>query len=73
VVIGDARSHDRAPATAETRQLAYQSRRLYWLNPEPRHEWDTGDSRLSVYAALCTDTFEVASLRQLAAAVARIS
>ena len=73
VVIGDARSHDRQPALAQTRELAYLSRRLYWLNPEPRHEWDRDDSRLSAYAALCTDTFEVASLRQLAEAVARIA
>jgi uncharacterized protein with von Willebrand factor type A (vWA) domain len=73
VVIGDARSHDRLPALAETRELAYRSRRLYWLNPEPRREWDADDSRLSSYAALCTDTFEVASLRQLAEAIARIS
>ena len=48
VVIGDARSHDRPPALAETRELAYRSRRLYWLNPEPRREWDLDDSRLSV-------------------------
>jgi uncharacterized protein with von Willebrand factor type A (vWA) domain len=73
VVIGDARSHDRPPALAETRELAYRSRRLYWLNPEPRREWDTDDSRQSAYAALCTDTFEVASLRQLADAVARVA
>jgi len=73
VVIGDARSHDREPALAETRELAYRSRRLYWLNPEPRREWDADDSRLSSYAALCTDTFEVASLRQLAEAVTRIA
>ena len=73
MVIGDARSHDREPALAETRELAYRSRRLYWLNPEPRREWDADDSRLSSYAALCTDTFEVASLRQLAEAVTRIA
>jgi hypothetical protein len=73
VVIGDARSHERPPAVPEVRELAYRSRRLYWLNPEPRSEWDTTDSRLSSYAALCTGTFEVASLRQLADAVARIA
>jgi len=73
VVIGDARSHEHPPAVPEVRELAYRSRRLYWLNPEPRAEWDTTDSRLSAYAAHCTGTFEVASLRQLADAVARIA
>jgi hypothetical protein len=73
VVIGDARSHHRRPAVPEIRELAYRSRRLYWLNPEPRSQWDTTDSRLSAYAVHCTDTFEVASLRQLADAVARIA
>lgn len=73
VVIGDARSHDRRPAVPEVRELGYLSRRLYWFNPEPAAEWDTGDSRLSWYAVHCTDTFEVASLRQLADAVARVA
>ena len=73
VVIGDARSHQRPPAVPQIRELAYRSRRLYWLNPEPRSEWDTTDSRLSAYAVHCTGTFEVASLRQLADAVTRIA
>jgi hypothetical protein len=73
VVIGDARSHERPPAVPEVRELAYRSRRLYWLNPEPRSEWDTTDSRASAYAVHCTDAFEVATLRQLADAVTRIA
>jgi uncharacterized protein with von Willebrand factor type A (vWA) domain len=72
IVAGDARSHDRAPATAAMAELAHRARRLYWLNPEPRREWDTIDSRASEYAAHTTDTFEVATIRQLTAAVSQI-
>jgi len=72
IVAGDARSHDRAPATAAMAELQHLARRLYWLNPEPRREWDTVDSRASEYAAHTTDTFEVATIRQLTAAVSQI-
>lgn len=73
LVAGDARSHDRPPALPQLAALGRAARRLYWLNPEPRREWDTADSALSDYAAHCTDVFEVATLRQLADAVARIA
>jgi uncharacterized protein len=42
---------------------------VYWLNPEPRADWDTYDSEMSAYAAHCASTFEVRNLRQLVAAV----
>ncbi|MGW0712388.1 VWA domain-containing protein [Streptomyces sp. NPDC002643] len=73
LVIGDARTHDRAPALAQTKELHRLSRRLYWFNPEPRPEWDTGDSRLSQYAAHTTRVFEVSTLRQLGDAVTHIA
>ncbi|GEC03261.1 VWA domain-containing protein [Streptomyces spinoverrucosus] len=73
LVIGDARTHDRLPALAETKELHRLSRRLYWFNPEPRHQWDTGDSSLSLYAAHATRVFEVSTLRQLGDAVTHIA
>ncbi|WP_162602530.1 VWA domain-containing protein [Nocardioides daejeonensis] len=72
IIAGDARSHEHAPATAMVAELRYRARRLYWLNPEPRTEWDTLDSRASEYAAQCTDAFAVATIRQLATAVTQI-
>ncbi|MFD4599790.1 VWA domain-containing protein [Streptomyces sp. NPDC058464] len=72
IVAGDARSHDREPATAVIAELRHRARRLYWLNPEPRAEWDTLDSRATEYAARCTGAFEVSTIRQLTAAVAQI-
>jgi len=72
IVAGDARSHEREPATAAVAELQHRARRLYWLNPEPRREWDSLDSRASQYAAHATEAFEVSTIRQLTAAVGQI-
>lgn len=72
IIAGDARAHEREPATSVVAELGHRSRRLYWLNPEPRREWDRLDSRASEYAVHCTDAFEVSTIRQLTAAVTQI-
>jgi uncharacterized protein with von Willebrand factor type A (vWA) domain len=73
VICGDARSHDRPPAIGPIRELAHRSRKLFWLNPEIRQEWNTKDSHLESYSIHCDGTYEVATLRQLADAVAAIA
>ena len=73
VICGDARSHDRPPAIGPIRELAHRSRKLFWLNPEIRQEWDTKDSHQESYSIHCDGTYEVATLRQLADAVAAIA
>ena len=73
IICGDARSHDRRPAAPAMAELGRRSRRLYWLDPEPRAEWDLADSDLALYEMYCTDVFEVSTLRQLAECVARIA
>ena len=72
IVAGDTRSHRRDSASRELAELQHRARRLYWLNPEPRHEWDQLDSCASEYANHCTDFFEVSTIRQLIAAVTQI-
>ena len=72
IIAGDARSHDRLPATPEIAELAHRARRLYWLNPESRGEWDLLDSRATEYGNHCTNTFEVATIRDLIGAVTQI-
>ena len=72
LITGDARTNH-LPARADVlARVAGRCRRTYWLNPEPRRQWDTFDSRMSAYAAHCTEAFEVRNLRQLAACVASI-
>ena len=72
IIAGDTRSHRRDSATAELAELEHRARRLYWLNPEPRHEWDTLDSCATEYGNHCTEFFEVSTIRQLVSAVTQI-
>jgi alkanesulfonate monooxygenase len=44
LVLGDARSNYGDPALPALRAMAARARRAYWLNPERRSAWDTGDS-----------------------------
>jgi hypothetical protein len=72
LVLGDGRSHDREPAVQQLAGIARAARRMYWLNPEPRAEWDTDDSRMSRYRPHCAGVFEVATLRRLEHCVSEI-
>ena len=42
-----------------------QAHSIYWLNPEPRSDWNTSDSIMTTYAAHCDGVYEVRNLRQL--------
>jgi uncharacterized protein with von Willebrand factor type A (vWA) domain len=44
LVLGDARSNYGDPGLAALHDMAERARRAYWLNPERRSAWDTGDS-----------------------------
>ncbi len=44
LVLGDARSNYGDPALPVLRAMTARARRAYWLNPERRSAWDTGDS-----------------------------
>jgi hypothetical protein len=44
LVLGDARSNYGDPNVPALQRLAGRARRAYWLNPERRGAWDTGDS-----------------------------
>jgi uncharacterized protein with von Willebrand factor type A (vWA) domain len=64
LVLGDARSNYTDPALAVLRDLADAARHSYWLNPEHRRQWDTGDSAASAYAAI-VPMVECRNLEQL--------
>ncbi len=72
IIAGDTRSHRRESAVGELAEIQHRARRLYWLNPEQRHEWDTLDSCATEYGNHCTDFFEVSTIRQLIGAVTQI-
>lgn len=73
VVLGDARTNYRHPGAQALEGLQRRARRVWWLNPEPRSAWDTGDSVASSYARYVEEMVEVRNIRQLAAFVERLA
>jgi uncharacterized protein with von Willebrand factor type A (vWA) domain len=47
------------------KEMRHRARHVYWLNPEPRSYWDTGDSIVGEYGIHCDGVFECRNLRQL--------
>jgi uncharacterized protein with von Willebrand factor type A (vWA) domain len=70
VITGDARTNYRDPDPTAFRTIAARVRRVIWLDPEPKDEWERNDSALAAYRPHCDGVFEVRTLRQLAAAIA---
>ncbi|MGW5263065.1 vWA domain-containing protein [Microbispora sp. NPDC004025] len=68
LILGDARSNYQAPALGTLKRLAGQARHAYWLNPEPRAQWDTGDSLATSYGSV-VPMHECRNVAQLAAFV----
>ncbi|POM22354.1 VWA domain containing CoxE-like protein [Actinomadura rubteroloni] len=52
LVLGDARSNYGELSLPVLEAMAGRARHAYWLNPEPRGLWDTGDSAASRYGAI---------------------
>ncbi len=73
LVLGDARTNYRHPNAQALERLQRRARRVWWLNPEPRSAWDTGDSVASSYARYVEEMVEVRNVRQLAAFVERFA
>jgi len=65
IIAGDARANYRSPNADVLGAIRHVSRGVYWLNPEPRAYWDTGDSVMGRYARHCDAVHEVRTLRQL--------
>ncbi|MFJ9537675.1 VWA domain-containing protein [Streptomyces sp. NPDC101225] len=70
-VLGDARTNMSDPNLAAVRHTAERARRVYWLNPEPRAQWGTGDSAAPEYAEL-VEMHECRNARQLGALITRL-
>jgi uncharacterized protein with von Willebrand factor type A (vWA) domain len=65
IVLGDARTNYHDPAERIVQALGKRAARVYWLNPEPRAAWDSGDSVIGSYAAYCDGVYECRNIRQL--------
>jgi uncharacterized protein with von Willebrand factor type A (vWA) domain len=64
LILGDARSNYGDLALPVLTELAERAKHAYWLNPERRGIWDTGDSRAGEYGALVS-MVECRNLAQL--------
>ena len=65
LILGDARNNYHASQSWVLEDLQARARRVYWLNPEPRDYWGSGDSIVGEYGAHCDDVVECRTLRQL--------
>ncbi|MHB8671636.1 MAG: vWA domain-containing protein [Acidimicrobiales bacterium] len=65
ILLGDARNNYHASGAWVVKALRQKARHVYWLNPEPKSYWDTGDSIVGEYAMHTDGAFECRNLRQL--------
>jgi hypothetical protein len=73
IITGDARNNYRDAGVEGLRLIHERARKVYWLNPEPKREWNTADSIMEIYAPRCHGVFEARNLRQLAEFVYQIT
>jgi uncharacterized protein len=65
IILSDARNNYHASQSWVIKEIQQKARHVYWLNPEPKAYWDTGDSIVGEYGVHCDGTFECRNLRQL--------
>ena len=63
--LGDARNNYQATNAWVIKETAKKARSVFWLNPEPKSYWDTGDSVITEYGTHTDGVFECRNLRQL--------
>lgn len=73
LLLGDGRNNYHAAQAWVVRELRHRARRVFWLNPEPRSYWGSGDSIVDQYAQHCDAAYECRNLRQLEAFVAHLA
>ncbi len=71
LVLGDARNNNGDPRLATLAQILRPARRAFWLNPERRDLWNTGDSAAHDYATVI-EMHECRNARQLGVLVSRL-
>jgi uncharacterized protein with von Willebrand factor type A (vWA) domain len=69
LILGDARNNYHASSSWVVKAMQHKARHVFWLNPEPRSYWDTGDSIVGEYGMHTDGVFECRNLRQLDAFV----
>jgi uncharacterized protein with von Willebrand factor type A (vWA) domain len=65
LIFGDARGNYRPAEEATLAKIARRAGSVYWLNPERRALWNTGDSMMSAYEPHCTAAVTCQTLNDL--------
>lgn len=73
LLLGDARNNYHASQSWVVKQIKQKARHVYWLNPEPRSYWNTGDSIVGEYGAFTDGVYECRNLRQLESFVEKLA
>ena len=73
ILLGDARNNYHASQAWVLDSLRKRGKHVYWLNPEPRGYWDTGDSIIADYVPYCDGVYECRNLRQLESFVTTVA
>ncbi|MFC0436093.1 VWA domain-containing protein [Kutzneria buriramensis] len=71
LILGDARNNNGDPRLDTLARLLAPARRAFWLNPERRDLWNTGDSAAHDYATV-VEMHECRNARQLGTLVSRL-
>src|SRR6187431_3006755 len=73
LLLGDARNNYHASQAWVVKEIASKARHVYWLNPEPKSYWNTGDSIVGEYGTHTDGVYECRNLRQLEAFVEKLA
>ncbi len=73
LLLGDARNNYHASQSWVIKEMRHKARHVYWLNPEPRSYWNTGDSIVGEYATHTDGVYECRNLRQLEGFVEKLA
>jgi uncharacterized protein with von Willebrand factor type A (vWA) domain len=65
ILLGDGRNNYHATQAWVLEDLQERARHVFWLNPEPRDYWGSGDSIVGEYEVHCDEMVECRTLRQL--------
>ncbi len=72
LILGDARNNNGEPRADILRKIHDKARRVIFLNPEPRSNWNTGDSVMRKYAANSDVAQVCATLKDLERVVSEL-
>ncbi len=72
IILGDARNNYGDPKSEILREMYDKSKRVIWLNPEPKMSWTVGDAEMKKYAPCCHQADVCNSLTHLERVVSNL-